>query len=101
MNLKNKIVKSLQKRIDKIFIDNLTVERGKNKRKYLWKTQQFREITQIYIPRTCFTLFVIVMCWKIHERVKVVKKSSMVPYTSVSVRKEKIQKEKKVKFLNF
>jgi hypothetical protein len=99
MNLKNKILNILLKRFNKFIIDNLTVERSKNRRKYIWKTQHFREVTQIYIPRTFFTLFVVIMCWKIHEKVKMVKKSSMVPYFTVSHRQEKINKDKKVKDL--
>lgn len=96
MNFHKKIFNYIVKRIDKFVIENLTVERSRNRKKFIWKTKQYREITQIYIPRCFFTLFIVIMCWKIHERVKILKKSSMVPYESVSVRKEKINKEQQV-----
>ncbi len=96
MNFKKKIKETIIKKIDKFVIDYLTVERSRNKRKFIWKTKQFREITQIMIPRCFFTLFIVVMCWKIHERIKIIKKSTMIPYESVSLRKEKVDKEKKV-----
>jgi len=96
MNIKKKLADYLIKKLDKFVINHLTVERSKNRRKFIWKTKQFRDISQIYIPRCLFTLFIVVMCWKIHERVKVIKKSSMIPYESISIRKEKINKDNKV-----
>lgn len=96
MNFKKKFVDYILKKVDKFVLDYLTVERSRNRRKFIWKTKHFRDLTQIYIPRGFFTFFIVVMCWKIHERIRVIKKSTMVPYESISVRKEKIDKENKV-----
>jgi hypothetical protein len=86
------------KKIDNFVINNLTVERGKNKRKFIWKTKNFREITQLYIPKLIFIGFVVIMCWKIND--KVVKlKNKEGNYKAKSRRQEKVEEEEKVKFI--
>jgi hypothetical protein len=82
-------------KFDTFVIKYLTVERGRNKRKWIWKTKQFREITQIYIPRCIFIGFIVIMCWKIHEKVKDNTKSELY-YESKSIRQLKVEKETKV-----
>ena len=96
MSIYKKITNFLLIKFDYFVIKFLTVERGKNKRKFIWQTQNFKEITQLHIPRMIFIGFVVVMCWKIHNKVK--SDDREIPYKSKSQREEKIEKENKVKF---
>ena len=82
-------------KFDLFVIKYLTVERGQNKRKWIWKTKQFKEITQMYIPRTIFIIFVVIMCWKINEKIKELKKSELY-YDSKSIRQVTNEIESKV-----
>lgn len=95
MKFLKKLGNSLLTKFDSFVIKYLTVERGPNKRKWIWKTKQFREITQMYIPRTIYIVFVVIICWKINEKIKLLKKSELY-YESKSVRQEKNEIEKKV-----
>ena len=96
MSIHKKFTNYLLFKFDYYVIKFLTVERGKNKRKFIWQTQDFKEITQLHIPRFIFMGFVVVMCWKIHNKVKL--HDSEIPYKSKSKRVEKIEKEDKVKY---
>jgi hypothetical protein len=82
-------------KFDYFVIKYLTVERGRNRRKFIWKTKNFQEITQLHIPRIIFIGFVVVMCWKIHNKVKI--SSDKIPYKAISKREEIIENEEKVK----
>lgn len=93
--MKNKIKKYLIFKINKFIIDKLTVEAGRNKRKFIWKTKNFREVTQLHIPRLIFLSFVIYMCWSINEKIKNIKKEKHSSYTSISHREEKALKDKR------
>jgi hypothetical protein len=95
MSLLNKLSKIILTKVDAFVIKYLTVERGRNKRKWIWKTRQFRDITQLYIPRGIFTIFVVIICWKINERIKVFKKGELY-YNSKSLRQAKVEHEMKV-----
>ncbi len=88
------MIKYFLNKIDHLVIKYLTVERGRNKRKWIWKTQNFREISQLHFPRLLFTGFVVVMCWKIHNKVKDQKNDY--PYKAKSIREEQIEKQEKV-----
>jgi hypothetical protein len=94
MTFLNKISRIVIKRIDEFVIKYFTVERGKNKRKWIWKTKDFREATQIYLPRCLFVAFVVIMSWKIQDRVKYLKKGSMY-YEAKSKREERVEEESK------
>jgi hypothetical protein len=91
-----KISNFLISKIDYFVIKYLTVERGRNRRKYIWKTKNFREITQLHIPRLLFVGFGVVMCWKINEKVKSLHPNNEIQYTTKSKREESIEKEEKV-----
>jgi hypothetical protein len=91
------IKKYLILKIDELVLDYLTVERGLNKRKYIWKTKNFRDITQLHIPRLIFIGFVVVMLWKINDKIKTLKSEHHQPYHSKSIREEKIGEERKVR----
>lgn len=96
MSIYNKISKKIVNKLDQLFLDNFTVNRGKGKRKYVWKTKYFREISQIYIPRMIFTGFIVFMCWKINDKVRSLRKNHLTPYTSISNRQEKVEEDNKV-----
>jgi hypothetical protein len=96
MSFFSKISKHFLKKTDEIVIKYLTVERGRNKRKWIWNTKNFREATQIYLPRGLFIVFVVIMCWKIQDRVKLLRKYDMY-YTAKSRREERVEEETKVK----
>ena len=96
MSIYKKITNFLVFKFDHFVIKYLTVERGKNKRKFIWQTQDFKEITQLHIPRIIFIGFVVVMCWKIHNKVTLHDRE--IPYKSKSKREEKLEKEDKVKY---
>lgn len=90
----NKVIQ----RIDYLVLKYLTVERGRNKRKWIWKTKNFKEVTQMYIPRFLFIGFVVIMCWKIHDRVKGYKREgNNMYYEAKSRRQERLEEETKVK----
>jgi hypothetical protein len=92
--LSNKLVQ----RIDFLVLKYLTVERGRNKRKWIWQTKNFKEVTQMYIPRCIFIGFVVIMCWKIHDRVKAYKREgNNMYYEAKSRRQERLEEETKVK----
>ena len=98
MSKYKKFTNFLISQFDFLVIKFLTVERGRNRRKFIWKTKNFREITQLHIPRIMFIGFVVVMCWKIHNKVKI--SSNSIPYKTKSKREEVIEKEEKVKLKN-
>jgi hypothetical protein len=85
----------LTTKLDKLFIKYFTVERGR-RRKYIWKTRDFREITQIYIPKFLFLNFFIYMCWKINTRLAVLNGERFSQYQSKSFREEKVEADNKV-----
>lgn len=87
------IINSLKNVIKRKVYEKVTIEAGKNKRRYIWTTKNFRDITQIYIPRFIFLNFVVIMCWKINEKIRFIKSSKLTPYKSKSMRQEKIEKE--------
>jgi hypothetical protein len=95
MSLLNKISKLIIRKVDDFVIKYLTVERARDKRKWIWKTRQFRDTTQLYIPRGIFTIFVVIICWKINERIKVFKQGELY-YNSKSLRQIKVEDEMKV-----
>src|SRR5690348_15301673 len=96
MSILNLIKDKIIKKIDNFVFKYLTVERGINKRKYIWKTKNFREVTQLYIPRLIFIGFVVIMCWKINVNVNKLKKNDT-SYTAKSRREERVEVEEKVK----
>jgi hypothetical protein len=95
MSILKIIANKIIKHFDFLVLKHLTVERGRNKRKWIWKTKNFKEVTQIYIPRALYIGFVVYMCWKIHDRVKGLKKGEMY-YEAKSRREEKVEAETKV-----
>ncbi len=95
MSIWNQFSNFLIKKIDHLVIKYLTVERGRNRRKWIWKTQKFRELTQLYIPRCLFISFGVLICWKIHEKIKFFKKGELY-YEAKSLREEKVEQEMKV-----
>lgn len=95
--MNNRVLNFIIKKIDNFVINNLTVERGRNKRKYIWKTHNFKEITLIYIPKLAYISFVVFMCWKINEKVKnITGNNNMSVYTAKSRREERVEEEKEV-----
>lgn len=86
----------LLKQLDNFVIKYLTVERSRNRRKYIWKTNNFRETVYLHIPRMIFTGFVVIMIWKINDKVKKLKSNRFTPYNSKSMREEKAEKETQV-----
>lgn len=83
------------KKFDYLFVKYLTVERGGGRRKFIWKTQNFREATQIHLPKLIFVIFSIVVIWKINDKIKSsIRKKDY--YTTKSLREEIAYEEQQV-----
>jgi hypothetical protein len=92
----SKIKQFIIKKIDNLFLTYLTVERGRGRRKLIWETKAFRDITQLYIPKFIFFGFFVFMCWKINDRVTELRSDKFSHYKSKSKRVEKIEEDNKV-----
>jgi hypothetical protein len=95
MSLISKVKRRIITKVNKTFIKYLTVERG-SKRKYIWNTKNFREVTQIYLPKFLFFNFFIYMNWKIMEQITSMNKNRFEPYNTMSKREEKVKEDNKV-----
>jgi hypothetical protein len=92
----SKIKQLILKKIDQLFIKYFTVERGRGKRKYIWETKLFRDVTQIHIPKLLFFGFFVFICWKINDKITDIKSDKFIQYASKSSRIEKIEEDNKV-----
>lgn len=86
----------------KVFIKYFTVERGNGKRKYIWTTKAFRDMTYLHLPKL---FFIFGFSFFIYKQQLLVKKNSSKEYLQESQvysdREENINKHNKVKLTPF
>lgn len=92
MSKLNKLKELIIQKIDKLVISYLTVERGR-RRKYIWKTKVFKEAFFIHTPKVIFIGFVVIMCWKINNRIKELNGDRYRPYEAKSDRELEVEKQ--------
>ncbi len=92
----SKIKQYILKLIDELFLKYFTVERGRGKKKYIWETRIFRDITQLYIPKFLFFGFFVFMSWKINDKITDIQTGNLAHYKAKSTRMEKIDEDNKV-----
>ena len=96
LSIRQRIFNRIVAYIDYYFLKYLTVERSRNRRKYIWKTKTFREVVFLHIPRMLFIFGMVYACHKINNRAKKFKNTLSNEVEIKSEREDNIDKQKKV-----
>jgi hypothetical protein len=96
LTLKQRIINKIISKFDYLFIKYLTVERSRNRRKFIWKTKNFRELVFLHIPRMLFVFSMVYACHKINIRAKKFKNYLTNDVEIKSEREDNIEEQEKV-----
>jgi len=96
LTLRQRIINKIISKFDYLFIKYLTVERSRNRRKFIWKTKDFRELVFLHIPRMLFVFGMVYACNKINIRAKKFKNYLTNEVEVKSEREDNIEKQGKV-----